>query len=42
MTHGSRKVGPRRWRETFGRYYRQLKDLLELGHGKLAPVPGPR
>jgi len=28
--------------ETFGRYYRQLKDLLELGHGKLAPVPGPR
>ena len=28
MTHGSREVGPRRWRESFGRYFEEF----EVGH----------
>ncbi|HEY5569310.1 MAG TPA: MaoC family dehydratase [Gammaproteobacteria bacterium] len=36
MTHGSRKVGPRRWRETFGRYYEEFEigDVYEHRPGR--------
>ena len=36
MTHGSREVGPRRWRETFGRYYEEFEvgDVYEHRPGR--------
>jgi acyl dehydratase len=36
MTHGSKNVGPRRWRETFGRYYEDFEvgDVYEHRPGR--------
>jgi acyl dehydratase len=36
MTHGAREVGPRRWRETFGRYYEEFEvgDVYEHRPGR--------
>ena len=36
MTHGAREVGPRRWRETFGRYYEEFTvgDVYEHRPGR--------
>jgi itaconyl-CoA hydratase len=36
MTHGAREVGPRRWRESFGRYYEELEvgDVYEHRPGR--------
>jgi len=36
MTHGSRNVGPSRWRETFGRYYEDFEvgDVYEHRPGR--------
>jgi len=36
MTHGSREIGPRRWRETFGRYYEdfEIGDVYEHRPGR--------
>jgi acyl dehydratase len=36
MTHGSHEVGPRRWRETFGRHYEDLRvgDVYEHRPGR--------
>lgn len=36
MTHGSREVGPRRWRETFGRYFEEFEvgDVYEHRPGR--------
>ena len=36
MTHGAREVGPRRWRETFGRYYEDFEvgDVYEHRPGR--------
>ena len=36
MTHGAREVGPRRWRETFGRYYEdfEIGDVYEHRPGR--------
>jgi acyl dehydratase len=36
MTHASRNIGPRRWRETFGRYYEEFEigDVYEHRPGR--------
>jgi len=36
MTHGAREVGPRRWRETFGRHYEdfEIGDVYEHRPGR--------
>jgi acyl dehydratase len=36
MTHGAREVGPRRWRETFGRYFEEFEvgDVYEHRPGR--------
>ena len=36
MTHGTREVGPRRWRESFGRYYEEFEvgDVYEHRPGR--------
>ena len=36
MTHGSREVGPRRWRESFGRYFEEFDvgDVYEHRPGR--------
>jgi acyl dehydratase len=36
MTHGAREVGPRRWRESFGRYYEEFTvgDVYEHRPGR--------
>ena len=36
MTHGAREVGPRRWRESFGRYYEEFEvgDVYEHRPGR--------
>jgi acyl dehydratase len=36
MTHGSREVGPRRWRESFGRYFEEFEvgDVYEHRPGR--------
>jgi itaconyl-CoA hydratase len=36
MTHGASEVGPRRWRETFGRYYEEFEvgDVYEHRPGR--------
>ncbi len=36
MTHGAREVGPRRWRETFGRYFEEFEvgDIYEHRPGR--------
>ncbi len=36
MTHGAREIGPRRWRETFGRYYEdfEIGDVYEHRPGR--------
>jgi len=36
MTHGAREVGPRRWRESFGRYFEefQVGDVYEHRPGR--------
>ena len=36
MTHGSRERGPRRWRESFGRYYEEFEigDVYEHRPGR--------
>ena len=36
MTHGAREVGPRRWRESFGRYYEEFAvgDVYEHRPGR--------
>ena len=36
MTHGAREVGPRRWRESFGRYFEEFEvgDVYEHRPGR--------